>query len=957
MTAVQVMAVVGGSGTNGPDGINDDDMGGISISAQQVGSARTLQIALYHGFPQFLTDSIAYVQSDIITRIYQFNLWWASTGGDDGNGGVKIRQELGDIAWEAWLLNQAGAYLVATPGASIDTSSNSAAGTWRSNPPNTNTLSVQALIEQMAYSYIEQCAYSPPCETAAVYYWGTTGFNKQVSQGLAPAFLIGLYGDTTYSSVYPNTFAGYMGELWDGMMLGQLGSFEPDNSPIYGNFNVWMALQQALGMNRLFRGSSTDPHAYLSDSVDMARVIERFYAETMPNGNALNYNRAISNWLTSTRGSCSAGAVCYQFNTAENTAPYNLKMGYLLYGNVSYLYAARMIERYYITTGTFSLTTPDGTDLYPPNINAYSVVGIQPPAPLTEVTGMRTSPGCGNGYDLCFACPQLETILVPKAMVLRAGTGETSAYSMMSIGAAGGPHANTDQRMTLENIIANDINVAARPNGPIQSNQCNCVLVLPSSAVFPLSSSIRFYSDANLPNGTTNNYILQDAIATQLSPTSAYGELTYSQYLFVGYHATRQVLLQSTGLTIVVDSIWYDGTAPLASGLLGVVYGAANGGMTWRIWPGVAGSGSNWMLQAPVFGISTTGHMPSTTNVSTLFWVSQGTGRTYGSVSEPLDDEYSGSASSETITTWYAYDDLSDLNVHTFVTVLVPLAGGAAASAAAVAAAITAVHNGDGSTTVTVQGSAVTVPASPNILPTQNLVFSLSTLSLSLANGASVSSWPDSTGNGNAAVQTNPSWQPVFSTTAMNGHPSVVFSSSSKQWLLSESNVFPIGQDYTILALIQIPFHATMYFTGGVSDSHAAGIYGSNLVVMHAGQHGGDGFFIGASTINVPTATPVVVAVVFSVAAQSVSYFINGAAQGMSSVAPSVTAGNPTPATMIDPTIVVGAQASSQGAYNAHPLLQNFFNGDLSELRIYNYQLSLSAIASIGSTISAPYGL
>jgi Concanavalin A-like lectin/glucanases superfamily len=962
MTALQVMALVGGTGTNGADGLDDDNLGGISSSSatshQQAGAAYTLQIALYHGFPQFLTDAITSAQNDIITRIYQFNLWWTSTGGQDNNGGVKVRQELGTIAWEAWLLDQAGAYLVATPGASINTGASYAAGTWASDPPTTNTLSVQVLFEQLIYSYVEQCAYAPPCETAATYYWGTTGFNKQVSQGLAPAFMLGIYGDTTGASVFPNTFTGYM-VMWDGMFLGQLGSFEPDNSPIYGNFNVWMTLQQALGMNRLSRGTSTDPHAFLSDSVDMPRVIERFYAETMPNGNAIDYNRAISNWLTSTRGSCSAGKVCYQFTTAENTAPYNLKMGYLLYGNTSYLYTARMIERYYVTTGTFSATIPDGVDLYPANLNAYNVVGITAPAPLTEVTGMRSSPGCGGSYDLCFACPQLETILMPKSMILRAGTGETSAYSMMSIGAAGGPHANTDQRMTLENIIANDVYVAARPNGPIQVNQCNCILILPSSVVFPVPSAIdanatTFYLQANLPNSTTNNYILQDATATQLSPTSAYGVLTYSQYMYAGYHATRQVLLQATGLTIVIDSISYDGTVPLASGLLGMVYGSANGGMTWRIWPGVTASGSNWMLQAPVFSIGTTGYMAATTNASTLFWISEGTGRSYGSVTEPLDDEFSGSASSEIITTWYAYDDVSDMNVHTFVTVLLPLVGEAAATAATVAAGITAVQNSDGSTTVTVQGSPVIVPA--YVPPTQALVFSLSASSLSYTDGAAVSVWPDATGNGNAAVQTNTSWQPTFSTTAMNGHASVVFTSASKQWLLSEQNLFPMGQDYSILALVQLPFHATQYFTGAVSDSHSAGVYGSNLVVMHASQSGGDGFFIGASTINIPTATPVIVAVVFSVISQSVSYYINGTAQGTSTIT-SFTASNPMPATTIDPTIVIGAQASSQGAFNDHPLLQDFWNGEISELRIYNYQLTPSAIATASTAISVEYGL
>lgn len=964
--ASAVMLLMATGGTNGPDGLADNNLGGISSSStsskQQSGSASTLIIALYHGFPQYLSQAITTVQNDVITRIYQFNIWWNMTAGNDGNGGVKLLQELGGISRDVWLLNKAGAYFVAPPGSLINTSSVFAAGIWTTLPPPNNTLSVQALYEQFFYSYIEQCAGTFPCILAQNLYWGTTGYNKQVSQGLASAYMIGVYGDAGASTIYPNTYTNYLTQLWDGMLLGQQGSYEPDNSPIYANLNVDFVIQQAIGMNRFFRNGSTDPHAFLSDSVDFARVIQRLNDETMPNGNALNYNRAISNWQTASGGSCSAGSVCYSFNTAEATASSNLKWGYLLYGNASWLYTARMIDQFYVTTGTFSTTTIQSGDLYPANINAYNVFGIEPPQPESFVELMRTSPGCGNGYDLCFACPQFQTILTPKAIILRAGVGETSAYSMMSIGAAGGPHANTDQRMTLENIIVNDVYVAARPNGPIQSNQCNCVLVVPTSVAFPVPSAIfanatTYYTQMNQQSSTTTAYVLQGASATQLSNTSAYGELTHSQYLFVGYHSTRQVLLQATGLTIVIDSVYYDGSLPI-NGTLGLheyAYGGANGGMTWRLWPSTTASGSNWMLQAPVFGVGTAAFLSSTTNSSTLFWISEASGRTYGTVLEPLSDEYSGSASSETITTFYAYDNLSDQLVHTFVTVLVPLAGTAAATASSVAAGITVYSNTDGSTTVTVQGSNVTVPASPNIVPQQKSVLSLSATTLlnQHVTGDFISFWEDG-GSGNALVQPTAGLQPVFNTTAMNGGPSVLFTASQKQWLISESNVFPIDSDYTIIALVQYPFHATQYIAGGLSDSHSFGIHSSQLVVQHDSLNGGDANFIGNSNISVPTGVPVVVAAVYSVAQQSVTYYINGNAQGTSFVS-NESPSNPTPGTIIDPTLIVGAQGGGGLAFNGHPVLQDFWNGYISELHIFNYQRT--DILGIGHTLLFIYGL
>jgi hypothetical protein len=677
LTSAQVMTMLspGGDGSNGPNGLNDNNLGGVDPNStdaiERQGAAQLMTIALYHGFSNYLADAIATLQEDIGIRIMQFRLWVAENPTvNTPNGDVKQRVERGAILWEAWLLNQAGAYFTAPPGQAVPVRPMSLA--------DLTGATTQGLVEAFTSDYVESLS--------ATMTWPTTGFNKEVSQGLQPAYTIGIYGQTNYAAIWPQSYKGFF-IFWNGMMAGQQGSYEPENSPSYGNFNISMVMHMGIGLNRLVRPTgSTDVNAYLSDSVDMPRILDRIVSETMTNGNSVNYNKAISTWQNN-----------YAFNNPEDSGPFNLKIGYSIFQNPNYLFTARKLEQNMITNFIFTKNRLNATEMYPVNIQHYDVLNVQAPKAQSVVTQIRISPGCYNGLLLCRAAPQKETTLIPDKIVLQTGQTDEAPYVMMSVAGAG-MYGNLDQRMTLENTLFQSAYMAARPFRPCQVNRSNSALIVPSKLTFPEFAPIvgdcedgaptDFYTIMGL-NSATNNYLLASATAEQLSGGGATAEVSYTQYEYPGYHAVRQVILKPNGMIFIRDAIWSDGSNTMT----------ANGGVTYRLWPGVASSGTNWMLQAPLHAISSSAQLTSVSDLSTLFYISNGTGRSFGSAVEPLKDVYSSPAS-QTLTTFYAYDNLADNKVHYFVSILLPLKN--VAAAAVIAKGITVTTNAKGVTKVTV---------------------------------------------------------------------------------------------------------------------------------------------------------------------------------------------------------------------------------------------------------------
>ena len=672
-TAAMTMLAPSSNATNGPDGLNDWALGGINPQSpdaiQRQGAAPLLQIALFHGLPQFLPMAIAKVQEDIGIRVMQFRLWVAAGG--TPNGDVKQREERGEIAWEAWLLNKAGAYFTAAPGKAVPVRPLTMAALAGAT--------TQGLMEAFTMDYVEALSANTV--------WPTTGYNKEVAQGLHPAAMIGIYGETNYSNLYPLSYKGFY-TFWNDMLMGQSGSYEVENTPSYGNFNVSMVMHMGLQLNRVVRpAGNTDAHAFISDSIDMPRILDRFVAETMSNGNALNYNKAISNYN---------GTPPYAYNNPENTGPFNLKMGYEIYKKPAYLYMARKLEQFLITTGTFSKTKLDNGELFPADIQHYNALNVPAPMANSVLTQMRISPNCYGGLLLCRGAPQSLTKLIPSKIMLQTGQTDFAPYALLSIAGAG-QHANLDQRMTLENTTFNGSFLTARAGRPCQVNQSNSALIAPTNLTFPVWTPVKgdceseavptnFYTLMGL-NASANNYVLDSASAQQMTNGDGYGELTYSQYLYPGYHAKRQVILRPNGIILVKDSIWKDATAKVV----------ANGGVTYRLWPGVASFGYNWALQTPNNAISSSALLKS--SVSTLLYISYDAGRRYGMEAEPLTDTISD-FKLNTLTTFYAYDNLADGKVHVIVTALLPLLDPTTANLIADKIAVST--NASGVTTVTI---------------------------------------------------------------------------------------------------------------------------------------------------------------------------------------------------------------------------------------------------------------
>jgi hypothetical protein len=85
------------------------------------------------------------------------------------------------------------------------------------------------------------------------------------------------------------------------------------------------------------------------------------------------------------------------------------------------------------------------------------------------------------------------------------------------------------------------------------------------------------------------------------------------------------------------------------------------------------------------------------------------------------------------------------------------------------------------STAVTVYQAAATSP------PTTNLALWLKADSLTLSNGDAVSTWSDSSGNGNSASQGTSGSRPTYVTNALNGKPVLRFNGSSTHLTMADS--------------------------------------------------------------------------------------------------------------------------------------------------------------------------
>ncbi|PRP85804.1 hypothetical protein PROFUN_05996 [Planoprotostelium fungivorum] len=330
------------------------------------------------------------------------------------NPDVNESQERGSIAYSVYLLNRANAYLQYTP-------LQAPAGT------------VQNAYENFTLAYSEATAAA-----RGVRVWVSTGYNKEIAQTLIAGTTIGIYGEVAAAKYFPNATSAFF--LFWNSMVGKTGAYEIDNTPHYGTFNTGMMFHLAVVLNRLNRGTQTDTNAYMSDSPDIKRIMDRMVLQMSGTGDTPSYHKA-------------AGSSAYQYvYVTSGQAVWPLRMAYMMTGNVTYLWASRKIDRFYYNVMPNHTAVFD--DLTHANIQRYDLLNLEGPASTTQPTQsfLRVSTMYYKGMLINRGATNANTVLVPDKIILRTSSHDLSSWAVLGLSGAG-HHANTDQRLCLDNSM------------------------------------------------------------------------------------------------------------------------------------------------------------------------------------------------------------------------------------------------------------------------------------------------------------------------------------------------------------------------------------------------------------------------------------------------------------------------------------------------------------------------
>jgi hypothetical protein len=214
----------------------------------------------------------------------------------------------------------------------------------------------------------------------------------------------------------------------------------------------------------------------------------------------------------------------------------------------------------------------------------------------------------------------------------------------------------------------------------------------------------------------------------------------------------------------------------------------------------------------------------------------------------------------------------------------------------------------------------------------------------SLTNGQPVSLWPDASGNGDDATQSNSGNSPAFFSSVINGMPVVRFNSTNQTYLAFSR---PVSGDFTIVCLFQSTQglnSGTLFYQGaglvsgempGVVNDFGTCLFANGSICAGTGSpdvavDSGSGFNDGHPHI-------------FTFTRQrntgALALYVDGALAG-------TTIGGRESLTA--PTqLVLGAQQT----------LLNFLTGDIAEVRIYNGALSDTDRIASENSLRCKYGL
>ena len=213
-----------------------------------------------------------------------------------------------------------------------------------------------------------------------------------------------------------------------------------------------------------------------------------------------------------------------------------------------------------------------------------------------------------------------------------------------------------------------------------------------------------------------------------------------------------------------------------------------------------------------------------------------------------------------------------------------------------------------------------------------------------VANGAGVSLWSDSSGNGDSAIQPLSANQPTYVTGAMNGLPVVRFNAANGSYLWFYR---PVQDNFTIICVFQSTQglgSGNLYYqgaglvngevTGAVNDFGAC-LFANGAVCAGTGNpdvaaNSGSGYNNGKPHILTFTRTK---------SSGQVLLFMDGSLVGVTTGGTqSLTAPN---------QLVLGAQQT----------LANYLTGDIAEVQIFNAALASSERSSRETALKCKYGL
>lgn len=441
----------------------------------------------------------------------------------------------------------------------------------------------QKLIEDLIVSQVEN---------QTNYFRGTyktTGYNKELFATDIAFWVKMLYGDQKYP-LTAKTFES----IWENVTVT---SYDGDNSPHYDSTTgFYLVLRWGLLLGR---------ENELKASPHIRRLIDRMAKTVLTSGQTTKFAKSMENLYSSNKELALDGG---------RLLAWDLKVGYLLYGDPNYLYIARKYEDLRFNALNITRWKAAVYDIWPEGIN-FEGVSAMPTADFGKVhiTERITSRTQYNGLLLGRGDADYKT--VQDKIFLSTGSHPNAPSLLIDLSYTQSKAA-TDNRIGITSyqfMSAHVATVLGRPGEPFRLNR---PMVAPTTVqdfpVFKVSQGdVTPSADylALMGYNPSFDYIINDYKAAVISEYASYCDISYSKFEYDGVSARRQVILLHNGIAVVHDHIRNNGAV------------AMNAATIYTIWPSIEIQDERWIMQ--------TGHVPTTvslplyTEIPMLFYFPQ----------------------------------------------------------------------------------------------------------------------------------------------------------------------------------------------------------------------------------------------------------------------------------------------------------------------------------------------